>query len=286
MGFSSTSLDVRLPITVFLWTEWEVPLELAVGLAAMLLAYLIAIGPLRPPDVQGERVTAGRVAAFVGGVLTLFVALTGPLGDLAGIFFSAHMVQHLVLTVAIPPLLLLGTPRWLIRPVLLGPPVAALARFLTRPAIACSVFGVVLIAWHVPMLYNLSLADRSAHIAMHLMLIGSAVLGWWPLMSPLPELPRLALPRQMLYIPVLGLPMVVVGAFVTLSDSVLYPFYAAAPRLWTLSPLQDQRIGGLIMWLPGKLVFVIALTVVFFRWAWEESAESDVHPTADEGSGG
>ncbi len=94
-------------------------------------------------------------------------------------------------------------------------------------------------------------------------------------MSPLAELPRLPLPMQMLYVPLLGMPMVVIAAFVTLADSVLYPHYAAAPRLWGISALQDQKIGGAIMWVPGHFVFLVALTIVFFRWARDSSGDAE-----------
>jgi putative membrane protein len=256
------------------WTRWQLPLEVAVGLGVLLLIYVALIGPFRP--ASSGRVEGQRVAAFVSGILTLFLALTGPLGDLAGTFlFSAHMVQHLMLTVIAPPLLLFGTPGWLIRPLVLSPPLAPLARVVTRPAIAFAVFSVILTAWHLPVLYNLSLADRGVHITMHLMFIASAVVGWWPLMSPLPELPRLSLPMQMLYVSLLGVPMVVVAALVTLADGILYPHYAAAPRLWGISALQDQKIGGVIMWVPGHMVFLVALSIVFFRWANDTSGEAE-----------
>lgn len=263
-------------VSVLPWTRWQLPPEVALGLSAILVTYLALIGPLRSVIAKPEPVEGYRVAAFVTGILTLFLALTGPLGDLAGTFlFSAHMVQHLMLTVIAPPLILFGTPGWLIRPLVLGAPLAPFARFITRPTIAFAVFSVILTAWHLPVLYNLSLADRAVHIAMHLMFIASAVVGWWPLMSPLPELPRLSLPMQMLYVTLLGIPMVVVAAFVTLADAVLYPHYAAAPRLWGISPLQDQKIGGVIMWVPGHSVFLVALTIVFFRWANDSSGEPE-----------
>ena len=267
-------MDVALPLLP--WTRWQAPPEVAVGLVVILLTYLTFIGPLRPTAARTQRVEKYRVAAFAGGILSLFLALTGPLGDLAGTFlFSAHMVQHLVLTMIAPPLLVFGTPDWLIRPIVLREPVTTAARFLTRPAIAFTVFSVVLTGWHLPILYNLSLADRGVHITMHLMFIGSSAVGWWPLMSPLPELPRLSLPMQMLYVTLLGMPMVVVAAFVTLADHVLYPHYAAAPRLWGISPLQDQQIGGAIMWVPGHLIFLVALTIVFFRWASDTSDSAE-----------
>jgi putative membrane protein len=109
--------------------------------------------------------------------------------------------------------------------------------------------------------------QHPVHIAAHLMIMAAAVILWWPLLSPLPELPRAPYPMQMLYIFVVGLPMVVVAIFISMAEGILYPYYEAAPRIWTaLTPRADQHLGGLIMWIPGGLVFLIALTVVFFRW--------------------
>ena len=92
-------------------------------------------------------------------------------------------------------------------------------------------------------------------------------------MSPLPELPRLSYPKQMLYTFLLTLPMATVSIAITYAERVLYPAYAAAPRLLPLSPLEDQRLGGLIMWIPGGLIFLAVLTIVFFKWAAAESDE-------------
>jgi putative membrane protein len=94
-----------------------------------------------------------------------------------------------------------------------------------------------------------------------------SVILWWPVLSPSPELPRAPYPVQMLYLFVVGLPMVMVSIFITMAESVLYPYYERAPRVWeALTPHVDQHVGGLIMWVPGGLVFLIAISVVFFRW--------------------
>jgi len=99
------------------------------------------------------------------------------------------------------------------------------------------------------------------------MFLVTAVLVWWPLVSPMPELPRLSYPGQMLYSFLMTLPMTIVSIFIVYADHVLYPAYASAPRLWGLSPLEDQRLGGLIMWIPGGLFFYLLTAVVFFKWA-------------------
>jgi len=177
------------------------------------------------------------------------------------------MVQHLVLTLVFPPLFLLGIPGGMLRPVLLAPRIAPIARRLTSGRGAFLIFNVTLAAWHLPPLYNLAVAYHPVHIVQHLMFLVASVVMWWPLLSRLPEIPRLAYPGQMLYSFLMVIPMSIVSIYITMADSILYPAYAAAPRLWGISPMLDQQLGGLIMWIPGGLFFYGVMTVVFFKWA-------------------
>jgi putative membrane protein len=168
----------------------------------------------------------------------------------------------------------------MLRPLLRDPRVRGLGRRLTRPSGAFACFNLVLVAWHLPPLYNLAMEQHPVHIVEHLMIMAAAVILWWPLLSPLPELPRAPYPVQMLYIFVVGLPMVVVAIFISMADGILYPYYVAAPRIWeALTPRADQHLGGLIMWIPGGLVFLIALSVVFFRWQAAGGDDVAVAPT-------
>lgn len=209
-----------------------------------------------------------RQLSFAGGLLTLFLALNGPLHDISDYYlFSGHMVQHLVLTFVAPPLLLLGTPAWMFRPALETGWVRRVAEFVTKPMAAYAIFNLILASWHLPPLYNAAMATHEVHILQHLMFLTGSVLMWWPLLSPLPELPRLSYPGQMLYSFVMTLPMTVISIYIVYADHILYPAYASAPRLWGLSPLEDQRLGGLIMWIPGGLFFYLLLSIIFFRWA-------------------
>lgn len=253
--------------------------DVALGLALVASAYLFGVGPLRRRLGWAGAVSRGRVLAFFGGLTVLFVALNGPLHDLADrSLFSAHMVQHLLLTLVVPPLLLVGTPGWLLRPILALPGVARTGRALTGPIAAFSIYTVVLAAWHLPLLYDWAMRNHGLHILQHLMFIATGLLLWWPVLSPLPEWPRLSPPAQMLYLFLAGVPMSLVAALITLSDELLYPFYAEAPRVWDLTPLADQRAGGVIMWVPGTLVFVVAITCVFFGWARAEAAHEGADP--------
>jgi putative membrane protein len=206
--------------------------------------------------------------SYFSALLLLFVTLNGPLHDLSDFYlFSAHMVQHLILTLVVPPLMLAGTPGWMLRPLLRVPLLWRLAKRNTTIA-ACFVwFNIVLAFWHLPPNYNLALANHSVHILQHLLFIAASVLMWWPLMSPLPELPRAAYPAQMLYCFLMVIPMSIISIYIAMADTLLYPAYAAAPRLFGITPMQDQQYGGLIMWIPGGVFFYAVMTVVFFKWS-------------------
>ncbi|PYM94506.1 MAG: hypothetical protein DME04_07645 [Candidatus Rokuibacteriota bacterium] len=257
----------------FSWTSPAIHGDVLLG--AGLLAAAYALAWTRRPN-RGAR----EPALFLGGLLVLLVALNGPVHDLSDFYlFSAHMVQHLLLTLVVPPLLLGGTPAWMI-----DAPLAALRRWrwgrvvtraVTRPAPALGLYAVALVGWHLPGPYNTALERHAWHVAEHLVLIATAILAWWPVLSPSRYLPRLHYGPQILYLFAFGMPMTVVAAMITGAEHVLYPFYAAAPRLWDLTPLADQRLGGLIMWVPAGVIPLVAFTIVFFRWVADEADDDE-----------
>ncbi len=252
------------PFTQLSWVSWSIHPSTVIGLAGIAGLYFWR-ARRRKAD---EQLSSVRIASFLLALFVIFASLNGPLHDLSDVYlFSGHMVQHLLLTLAMPPLLIGGTPGWMIRPVMANRTVAAIARRLTRPMVCFAVFNLVMALWHVPAFYNAAMADHNVHIFEHLMFMSAAVLMWWPLTSQLPELPRLAYPGQMLYCFLMSIPMSIIAVYIVMSDRVLYPAYSSAPRLWGLSPMDDQMLGGLIMWIPGGLVFTLIMTVVFFKWA-------------------
>ena len=134
-------------------------------------------------------------------------------------------------------------------------------------------FVAPMVLWHLPAFYEAALRNHDLHVLQHLVFLASAVIVWWPILSPLPELPRAPYPAQMLYLFLLGIPMSIVGALITLAGRVLYPFYAEAPRAFAgFDALMDQQVGGLIMWVIGGLIFWVVMTVVWFRWSAREEA--------------
>ena len=256
------------PVAQLSWTRFTVHWSTVIGLVALGALYHWRARVAAADPSLGPAPTSAQRARFIGGLVAIFLSLNGPLHDLSDSFlFSAHMVQHLLLTLLVPPLLISGTPASLFRQALRYPWVAGIARVIAKPAVCFAIFNVVLIAWHFPVVYNLALGYHPIHIVQHLMFMVAGTLMWWPLLSPLPELPRLAYPLQLLYCFLMTLPMSLVAVSITYADQPLYPLYASAPRLWGVSPMQDQLIGGLIMWIPGGLFFVGVMTVIFFKWA-------------------
>jgi putative membrane protein len=211
------------------------------------------------------------VACFGASLLILLGSLNGPIHDLSDYYlFSVHMAQHLLLTLVFPPLLILGLPGWLVTPLLRPPLVRGVARVLTHPVLAAVIFSVTIAVWHLSPYYDLMMRDHNVHIATHLMFMATATLMWWPVLSPVPDLlPRLGYGLGMLYLFLVGIPMQIVAALITLSGTVLYPWYAVAPRTWGLTPLDDQQLGGLLMWVPGNLYLFLVIGVLFLVWARE-----------------
>jgi putative membrane protein len=263
----------------FSWSAWSGDGILRGGLLLLAGTYLLGVGPLRRRFNLGPPVSRVRIALYLSGVFFLLVALEGPIHELSDNYlFSAHMVQHMLLIYAAPPLMLLGMPGWLLRPVLRVPGVLPVARTMTRPIPALVMFNVVFSAYHVPLYYNAVVSNHSLHIAAHLAFIVLAMITWWPILSPMAELPPLSYPLRMLYVFAQTLSGFLVGAFITNATTVLYPFYADAPRTWGLSPMDDQKIGGLIMWVIGGVYLLLVFTAIFFTWARAEGVDDDVAP--------
>jgi putative membrane protein len=265
------------PIPEFSWWVWSGDGVLRGGLLLLAGVYLLGIGPLRRRFRLGPPVSRGKVVLYLSGVVVLWLSLDGPLHELSDTYlFSGHMVQHMLVIYAAPPLMLLGMPGWLLQPVLRIPGVFSFARQITRPLPALILFNVVFVLYHIPDYYNAIQEDHNLHIAAHLVFIALAVITWWPILSPMSELPRLPYPIQMLYVFGQTLSGFLVGSFVTNAQTILYPFYVAAPRLWGLSPMDDQKIGGLIMWVFGGFYLLLVYTTIFFVWARAENVHDDV----------
>jgi len=223
--------------------------DVIVVVAVVALAYWLALSRLGPRVVPpGEaRYSRRQVRLLVAGVISLWVFSDWPIHDLAeGYLYSVHMLQHSVYTVVLPPLFILGTPawlwRWLLRPVLPA------FRVLVRPWVAVALFGAVTVATHLPAFVTAAVRSGPAHVGQHVALIIAAVIVWWPLLGPLPELPRLSAPvHQMVYLFVQSLVPSMVGSTLIWSQAVPYRVYEEFPAVWGIDDLADQRWAGTIM---------------------------------------
>lgn len=237
--------------------------SVVIGFGLWTIAYVFATGNLRRKHNWGKAPSQLRQILFHCGTLIGLFALVSPLDALGDEYlFSAHMTQHLLLMFATAPLWTLGLPAWLMD-LIIPPAPGKYWQWITRPLPAFTIFVGTMTVWHVPALYNLALGNEGLHIFEHLTFIGAALIGWWPIAaSDSPVAP----PAQMLYLFLLGIPGTALAALLTFSSASLYPFYSEAPRLFGLSVLDDQHLGGLLMWIPMHMVLFLAFCLIFFKW--------------------
>lgn len=265
----STSFPFPNPAD-FRWTDFDVHASVAIGIALVLALYFWGLGPARRRfALSAQPATRGQVLSFLLAHAVLFLSLNGPLHHLSDYYlFSGHMVQHLLLTQVYPPLLLLGTPGWLLAPLFRWSWLVRLTNAVVRPFWAFLISTAVLVFWHIPGPYDLTMRDHDVHILEHITFIVSAVIMWWPAFNPIPE--RLRHPEpiwQMIYLFLTTLPMCAIGIFITMSKDVIYTFYAEAPRVFPgFTAIEDQVLGGIIMWVPGAMLPWVAISYVFIRW--------------------
>jgi len=223
-------------------------------------------------------VSDGQVWTFVAALALLALVLLSPLDQMADALFSAHMTQHVVLAVIVPPLLLLGAPvpalLWalperprvrLVRAVRSRGWIVRCWAVITAPALAWLIHGVAIWTWHAPRLYELALRSDAIHAMEHLSFVGTGVLLWWGILHG-----RAA--RRTNY----GIGIItvfftamhtgVLGALITLSHRLWYPAQATGAAAWGLTPMQDQQLAGLVMWVPGGLLYVVAMSALFVAW--------------------
>jgi putative membrane protein len=245
---------------------------------AWVLVLLLGGGYLYALAIWGHRYAPGQRATtrrqrrwFLAGLAVLWLGADWPIHHVADTLFSVHMLQHMLFSLVAAPLLILGMPGWLLRKLLAPKPVLATFRFLTQPVIALLLFNGWVAAYHWPVLVNLSVHNDLVHFVTHVVWVVTAVIMWWPVLSPLPELPHLSYPARGAYLFAQSLVPTVPASFLTFSHTTIYSAYATAPSLWWgISPLADQQWAGLLMKIGGGLLLWGVIAVLFFRWAKEE----------------
>jgi putative membrane protein len=244
-----------------------------IPLGLLLGGYFLAITQWGRTE-SSRMVTSGKQQAlFTAGVLVLWLSVDWPMDELADHYlFSAHMVQHMIIGLVAPPLLLMGMPKWLLRRLLAPKPLFRAVRFLTKPVVGFLAFNGVFVLLHWPALMNETLRSEPVHFGVHLAVLLTALMMWWPIVDPLPELSRLSAPAKMFYLFLQSILPTVPASFLTFAHRPIYTFYESVPRLWGMSVVTDQMVAGLIMKIVGGLLLWGIIAVMFFRWNAREEA--------------
>ena len=267
------------------FAQWPLPPSLTVLI--ILAAFLYLRGWLAIRKTRAAQFTLQRLNCFLLGLAVLWMAVASPLDDLADVSLSAHMLQHLLLMSAVPPLLLLGwpvvpllrgLPASILRPVL-GPllrlaVLRRLGRWLISPPVAWMAMNLTLLGWHVPAAYDFALTHERWHDFEHLCFLAGSLAFWWYVIQPWPSQPRpvrrwqAQKPRSdwgvVLYLLSADLVNTALSAFLAFCDRPVYRYYLTQPNPWHVSPLSDQILGAVIMWVVGSFVFLVPATWITF----------------------
>jgi putative membrane protein len=257
--------------------RWQAHVEVWVLVLGVLALGLYAVRVVGPKVVPAGRpiVTARQKGFFWAGLLLLWVASDWPIHDISEEYlFSAHMVQHLLLSLVVPPLFLLATPTWLARLVV---PEGSIAdrwiRRLARPVVAGFIFNLVVAITHIPGVVNASIESGPLHYGVHVVVVASAFLMWTPVCGPFPEL-RMSMPGQMVYLFLMSVLPTIPAAWLTFAEGAVYSGYDTPFRLWGITVASDQQAAGLIMKLVGGFYLWGIIFSIFVRWA-QRHAEAD-----------
>jgi len=252
------------------------------GIVATAAAYLWAVRRVNRAHPANQH-PAYRSWLFGGGLAALGVALLSPIEAYEGSLFSVHMVQHMLLELVAAPLLLAGAPITLslrvarpsVRRWLLAVLQSRVVHVMSFPVVAWVLFAAVNWGWHFSVLYDQALENQALHYLQHATFLGAALLFWWPVVGADPSPWRLPHPARLLYL-FLALPQnSFLGVALMSAPTVLYPHYVTNLRDWGLSPLEDQALGGGIMWVVGDLFFLAAMMLVVVSWMRHEDRRTE-----------
>jgi putative membrane protein len=266
-----------------LWTAWNLDLWVLIPFALTTLIFVWGTGNVWRRAGPGRGISVRHCISFLGGMLALMIALVSPLDAMSAVLFSAHMTQHMLLVLVCAPLLVMSNfpvawlavlPRRNARSVGQGwnrsRALSRVWQLLSAPISAWSIFAIMLWVWHASSLYEAALLDETIHALEHFLFLGTAMLFWWILLKQTTQKHvqyGIAIPYLFLTILHSG----VLGALMTFASQPWYPYYAPFVRTWGLTPLQDQQLAGLIMWIPGGAVLTL-LTIGYFA-AWLRALE-------------
>lgn len=260
------------------WTAWNFDIQI---ILLFVLGVSLYIRGLRRWPQRSRPHPWWRTGSYISGLLLLVLAYESPVDRLAEHHFSMHMAQHMVLVMVAVPLVLLGAPttpllrglpksikRGVVVPIAASRSMRHAYRFLTQPLIVFVLYSVSIGVWHiVPSWYDAAVGNQLIHDIQHVTFLGGAFLFWWTVIDPAPLHARMGYLLRIVYVIAAGTYQGVLGAFITLADTPLFSTYVDVRPVFGISPLADQELGGLIMWMGGQLVHLLVLGALFAVWA-------------------
>lgn len=266
--------------TTAILSSWTVSAPVIVMLLVASIWYAAGLWKRRKARGVQAIIPMWRVASYYAGLVVVGLALLSPIDVFSGIFFFFHMIQHLLLQLIAPPLVLLGRS---ILPILWALPARRRKVFsgmfhsgslalqvgsrITHPLVALSSFTLVIWFWHAPSFYDATLRSNIIHNVEHVTFVVTGFLFWWPVIHPTGGRRRMSLILAIPYLFAAGVLMTPVAAILTLAGSPIYAHYAELPALWGISTLVDQQLGGLIMWVGGGTILLVCMGIAFYAFA-------------------
>jgi putative membrane protein len=238
------------------------------------IVYLALTGPWKKIFPHAEPVSGKTKGLFLLALLIYYFALGSPLALMAHELFSMHMLQMSLLYFVLPPLLLLGIPAYMWRPLLHLPLLHALGRFFTRPVFTLFFFNGVISLYHIPIVFDTIMRNHPLHYISHAILLFAAFCTWWPIACPVPEYDRVPSLHKLALIFGNGVLLTPACAMITFTDVILFKTYATmSPLIPVMSPLEDQQLGGVIMKIVQEIVYITAIGIVFLQWIRRERVQ-------------
>ena len=240
--------------------------EVWVLVIAVVASYVYAIRVIGPRVVpHGKVVTRKQLWAFSVGAVLLWVASDWPVHDISEEYlYSMHMFQHMLYSYFMPPLMLIATPMWLYDLIFAGPRARRIVNFLTKPVVAGLLFNCVIMVTHIPQMVNRSVSNGPLHYSLHVLVVTSALLMWFPICGP-DRSRHLGYGGKMIYLFLMSVVPTVPAAWLTFADGAVYKHYDIAVRVWGLSVTTDQQLAGAIMKTGGSIYLWTIVVVIFFR---------------------
>jgi cytochrome c oxidase assembly factor CtaG len=259
-----------------LFAEWELPVWFTIAIVLTAILYIrgwFALRKTRPAQFNDT-----RLASFLSGLAVLWLAVASPMDEFADALLSAHMVEHLLLMSAVPPLVLYGLPvvpllrglprritRRILGPILRTRAIRSFGHWVVRPRVAWLAMNIAYLGWHVPAAYNFALEHEAWHAVEHLCFLWTSILFWYCILSPWPARTHIRNWGLILYIVGADLINTLLSAFLAFCDRPVYSYYIDHPNPFGIPVLQDQVLGAAVMWVFGSIAFLIPATAITFQ---------------------